>query len=354
MQPSTIDPSFHGQNLTVNSVRVFVSDTLFPRMLSLQRHSQQAALTAASPVRFNATFSEPVFGVTAALFSTGGSSAGIGAVSVSFSAGGLGCIVTVNATSTGTVLLSVAAAGSGVVDAAGNALQSSALTASVNFGEACVVTGVTCLPAQRSACAVRADITPPVPVITLAPGQADPTNSNPVAFRATFSEPCLGLLPTAVQLSAGTTGASSVQLGGTSLLADILIGGMNASAGVAGTIAVSLPAGVCWDAAGNANLASVNAHNSLYFDEAVFGVSINQPATQPDPTNSAPVEFLATFSKVPAGFVAADVSTAGSTAGGPLSVQLVNVTSKVFSCWRALQGVCSHCALFGQLGRVTA
>lgn len=91
--------------------------------------------TNASPVHFNVSFSEPVFGVTASLFSTAGSGAtvGIGAVTQLrprvFR-------VSVNAGTSGSVRLAVGST-AGVADAAGNTLLASALFASINFGALC-------------------------------------------------------------------------------------------------------------------------------------------------------------------------------------------------------------------------
>lgn len=57
--------------------------------------------------------------------------------------------------------------------------------------------------------------------------------------------------------------------------------------------------------------------------DAAPSVTINQAATQVDPTNVTPVRFTAVFSEAVTGFTGSDISFAGSTAGGTL---VANVT----------------------------
>src|SRR5262249_32969882 len=47
-------------------------------------------------------------------------------------------------------------------------------------------------------------------------------------------------------------------------------------------------------------------------------VTIDQAATQADPTNTSPVKFMAVFSEPVQSLVASDISFAGSTVGGSL------------------------------------
>ena len=55
-----------------------------------------------------------------------------------------------------------------------------------------------------------------------------------------------------------------------------------------GTVIATIAAGVASDAAGNANTASTSADNTVTYDATAPTVTINQAATQADPTNTWP------------------------------------------------------------------
>ena len=75
-----------------------------------------------------------------------------------------------------------------------------------------------------------------------------------------------------------------------------------------GTVVASVPAGAAFDAASNANVASTSTDHSVTFDNAPPAVTINQAATQSDPTAVSPVFFTVTFSEPVTGFTSTDVS----------------------------------------------
>ena len=54
-------------------------------------------------------------------------------------------------------------------------------------------------------------------------------------------------------------------------------------------------------------------------------MTINQRATQGDPTNTSPINFTVTFSETVTGFTASDISFAGSTVGGTLTAVVTRV-----------------------------
>src|SRR3989442_5946395 len=61
-----------------------------------------------------------------------------------------------------------------------------------------------------------------------------------------------------------------------------------------GTVVATIAAGVATDAAGNGNTASTSTDNTVTFnapDTTPPSVTINQAATQADPTSSAPINF---------------------------------------------------------------
>ena len=80
-----------------------------------------------------------------------------------------------------------------------------------------------------------------------------------------------------------------------------------------GLVAVNVPAGAATDAAGNATPGGVAAFTM--FDTAQPSVTINKAAGQADPTSSPPILFTIVFSENVTGFIASDVSFAGTTAG---------------------------------------
>ena len=52
-----------------------------------------------------------------------------------------------------------------------------------------------------------------------------------------------------------------------------------------GTVIASFPAGVAHDVSGNANTACTSTDNTVTYDNTAPTVTINQAATQADPTN---------------------------------------------------------------------
>src|SRR6185503_16607279 len=70
--------------------------------------------------------------------------------------------------------------------------------------------------------------------------------------------------------------------------------------------------------------------NSVTFDNVAPSVTINQAATQADPTNASPIAFTVTFSEPVTGFAPADVSFVGSTVGGTL-VASISGTGPVYT-----------------------
>src|SRR5919201_843129 len=86
-----------------------------------------------------------------------------------------------------------------------------------------------------------------------------------------------------------------------------------------GTVVASIAAGAATDAAGNGSAASTSTDNSVTYDATAPTVTINQAATQTDPTNASPISFTVVFNEGVSGFTASDV-TIGGTAGGTKTV----------------------------------
>jgi hypothetical protein len=94
-------------------------------------------------------------------------------------------------------------------------------------------------------------------------GQADPTNTSPIVFTATFSEPVTGFATGDVTLG-GTAGATTAIVSGSGPVYTVTVSGMTGD----GTVTASIAAGVAADADGalQANQASTSTDNSVTYD----------------------------------------------------------------------------------------
>jgi hypothetical protein len=165
---------------------------------------------------------------------------------------------------------------------------------------------------------VTIDTTPPAVTINQAAGQADPTSASPINFTAVFSEPVSGFTGADVAISGTAGGTKTVTVSGGPSTYNAAVSGMT----TAGTVIAAIAAGVAQDAAGNANTASTSTDNGVTFnlpDTTQPTVTINQAATQADPTSASPINFTAVFSEAVSGFTGADVAISG-TAGGTKTV----------------------------------
>jgi LPXTG-site transpeptidase (sortase) family protein len=245
----------------------------------------QADPTSTSPILFTFTFSEPVTGFDATDIALSGTA---GATTVFITGSDTDYTVEVSGmTGDGTVIAEIPAGGA--QDAAGNGnLASTSADNEVTY-----------------------DTTPPTVTVEQAVGQPDPTNTSPINFTVTFSEPVTGFDAADVQLS-GTAGATTTVVTGSGATYNIAISGMTNS----GTVIASILAGATQDAVGLDNLTSTSTDNTVTYDVAPPTVTVEQALGQPDPTNASPILFTVTFSEPVTGFDAADVTligTAGAT-----------------------------------------
>jgi Big-like domain-containing protein/VCBS repeat protein/flagellar associated repeat protein len=158
----------------------------------------------------------------------------------------------------------------------------------------------------------------PTVTIDQAEGQADPTHTSPITFTATFSEPVSGFTNTDVDTSSSTAGGTLVVAvsGGPSVYT-VQVSGMTTD----GDVVAEIPASVATDAGGSPNDASTSTDNTVTWDATPPTVTINQGASQDDPTNTSPISFDVEFSEAVTGFTNADV-TIGGTAGGTKSASV--------------------------------
>ena len=245
----------------------------------------QADPTNASPINFTAAFSEPVAGFTTGDVALSGTA---GATTGTVSGGPATYNVAVTGmTISGTVIANIAAAVA--TDIAGNA------NTAATFADHTVTW----------------DNVAPTVTINQAVGQVDPTNTSPITFTVVFSEPVVGFVTGDVTVGGTSGGAKTGTVSGGPTTYAVTVTGMTTP----GTVIASLAAGVATDAAGNGNIASTSADNTVSWDATPPTVTIDQAVGQADPTNASPILFTVVFGEPVVGFATGDV-TFGGTAGG--------------------------------------
>ena len=275
-------------------------DNVAPAVTINQGVSQQDP-TAAAPIAFTVTFSEPVTGFGAADVSFGGSTAGGTLTAIVVGSGANYTVSVTGMTTTGVVVASIVTAAAN--DAVGNPSATSTSTDnSVTF-----------------------DNTPPTVTINQAAAQTDPANTSPIQFAVQFTEPVTGFTPGDVSFAGSTVGGTlAASLAGTGASYTISVTGMTGS----GSVLVSIPAGAATDVAGNSSAASTSSDNLVLYSPLGPTVTINQMpgpigrSGQLDPTNASPISFSVVFSAPVTGFTGSDVNFTGSTVGGSLSASV--------------------------------
>lgn len=166
-------------------------------------------------------------------------------------------------------------------------------------------------PSIQSSVIVKIDNTTPTVTINKPDGQPNPTNITSVNFKVDFSENIVGFDKTDISLADSTAGISmaNVDLTGSGLSYNV-----NVSNITSGTLVAKIPANAVQDLAGNMSAASTSTNNSVIIDTIIPTVTINQAASQDDPTRNSTVNFTVLFSEPVIGFTNADVSLEGSTA----------------------------------------
>ena len=169
------------------------------------------------------------------------------------------------------------------------------------------------------------DTVAPTVTINQASTQADPTSNSPILFSVVFSEYVTDFVAADVTLG-GTAGASVVSISPTAGYNndhehyDVSVSGMANS----GTVTATILANQAHDQAGNGNQASTSTDNTVTFNSLAPTVTINQAATQADPTNISPINFTVVFGQPVGDFLTGDVDFTGSTTGGTLLGTVTN------------------------------
>lgn len=158
---------------------------------------------------------------------------------------------------------------------------------------------------------------PPVPVLSLGPGQDNPTNKATLVVIADFGETVFGFTPADLDFTgttAGSVSGSIFSLGSGKF--QITISGATQS----GVVNLSIPAGSVVDQVSLPNL--VSNQLTIQVDKDPPTVTINQSLLTPEITNQPILYFDVVFSEPVVGFDPSKISFAGSTAGGTLKASV--------------------------------
>jgi hypothetical protein len=168
--------------------------------------------------------------------------------------------------------------------------------------------------------------------VSVAAGQANPTNTGPINFTVTFSEPASGFVSGDVIFTGSTVGGTlAAAVSGGPTVYNVAVTGMTGN----GIVAVNVPAGSATNTKG-ANFPVSNTA-TVTFDTTAPTATINKAVGQADPTAISPITFTVAFNEAVTGFLASDIvitGTAGGTkaaslSGGPVSynVEITGMTT---------------------------
>ncbi len=191
-----------------------------------------------------------------------------------------------------------------------------------------------------------ADETPPSVTIEQASAQPDPTNLSPINFTVVFSEPVTGFDASDMDFSASTVGGTLTAVITEIAAADhttynIAVSGMTSN----GDVIVGVLAGGAADSTGNVNFISTSTDHQVAFSTDVTppSVTIDQAASQLDPTNLSPINFTVVFSEPVTGFDASDMDFSASTVGGTLTAAIMEIAPADYTTYNvAVSGMTSN------------
>ncbi|WP_132055776.1 beta strand repeat-containing protein [Pseudocnuella soli] len=291
--------------------QTYTVDLSAPAATSINRGEPASETTTVTQVSFNVVFSEKVTGVDATDFTIAGTATGVigaNAVTPVGSEGTTYKVVVSQITGTGTLRLDLKGAGTGITDAAGNAISGG-----FNSGQSYTI--------------VAADVTPPVVsgIVRQSPLEQN-TSATTVSFGVTFSEGVSGVDATDFTLSTGGTAQGSIQsVSGSGSSYVVTVGSISGS----GSLGLSVKAsgtGIT-DGAGNGlsgGFSGGETYNVSPADVTAPTVtSINRQTPADETTNANSVIFGVTFSEPVTGV---DVSDFSLTAGGTVQGTVANVS----------------------------
>ncbi|MCW3016576.1 MAG: Fibronectin type domain protein [Solirubrobacterales bacterium] len=127
------------------------------------------------------------------------------------------------------------------------------------------------------------DATAPTVTVNQKAGQADPTNTLPILYTVTFSEPVTGF--TAADLTrGGTSTGGTPTVTGSGATYEISSGTLTTN----GTLTFAIAANRATDLAGNNNTASTSTDNSVTYDTAAPALSLTAPANGSATSSTTP------------------------------------------------------------------
>ncbi|MGA2497119.1 MAG: FG-GAP-like repeat-containing protein [Tepidisphaeraceae bacterium] len=268
----------------ISYVDVLMSNRPAPAVTINQADTQDDP-TVSSPINFTVVFSAPVTGFTASDVVVGGTA---GASIVEVTGSGTTYNVAVSGmTQSGIVFVRIPPNAARDINNNGN------------------------LPSVSTDNQVTFEYLAPSVTINQAVSQLDPTNQPTINFSVVFNVPVTGFDSSGVVLG-GTAGATTAVVTGSGLAYNVAVSGMTQP----GTVIATIPPGVATGANGYLNNPSTSTDNVVDFDNVPPTVTIDQAATQTDPTNGSIVTFTVVFSKPVTGFGPGSVllgGTAGAT-----------------------------------------
>ncbi|PWG79209.1 hypothetical protein DDR33_18145 [Pararcticibacter amylolyticus] len=285
------------------SGEVYTIDQTKPVLTSIARQTPLAANTNAASVTYKVTFSENVTGVNAPDFSAAaGSGLTAGTITVVNGSNAAEYLVTVPVTGNGTLRLDLKASGTGITDAAGNAIPG-------GFTSGEMYTIDQALPAVSS-------------ILRQIPAAAV-TNAASVTYKVTFSENVSGVDAADFSTTAGsglTAGALSVTAGASAAEYTVTIPVTGN-----GTLRLNLKSSGTGITDGSGNTVSGGySSGEIYTIDQITpaATSITRLTPSTAKANAVSVTYKVTFSEIVSGVDAADFSTVAGTGltAGTLSV----------------------------------
>jgi hypothetical protein len=173
---------------------------------------------------------------------------------------------------------------------------------------------------------------PTISSINRVAGSTNPTNTGPLPFTVTFSEPVSTATVVTGRFSVITSGVTGTVLtvgtiapvspsGGFAISYTVNVDTTGAVGANNGSVRLDLTSvGSIQDQATNALSATHLGDQSYVFDTTAPTVTVEQATSQADPTNALPINFTATFSEAVAGFDGTDLTLGGTATGGSVAV----------------------------------
>ncbi len=271
-------------------------DTTGPTV-TIDQAAGQLDPTTDTSVDFTVVFGEPVTGFSAA-------------------------DVTISGTAAAGTALAVTGTGPTYTVTVSNVTSDGTITAAVIAGAAQDASGNTSVASTSTDDTVTRDTVRPSVTINKAAGQLDPTAGSTMSFTVVFSSAVTGFTASDV-VRAGTATGGTISVTGSGSIYTVTVTGITTD----GTVILTVPVDAAFDSGGNGNNASSSTDNTIIRDTTAPTVTIDQAASQGDPTNASTINFTAVFSESVTGFGPADVVVSGTAGLGSASVSVIGVGS---------------------------